>query len=136
MEDYEKKWWKNFIDNQWKPTPSPVHFPQQRQQKSSVEKEPPKESINEAAGFVYLLKSSNGYHKIGKAKSVNDRLSSWKRFFPVEIKLVCYVACHDRAKVENLLHKKYWKKRSEREWYKLDKEDVAWIKALKDYELG
>jgi hypothetical protein len=132
MEDYEKRWWKNFTENFWRPKSTVGADTDPKPKKASSKKE----AVNEKAGFVYLLKSSNGYHKIGKAKRVNDRLSSWKRFFPVRIDLVCYLACHDRAMVENLLHKKFWKKRVEGEWYKLDKDDVAWIKGLKDYELG
>lgn len=131
-ENYVEKWWKNFTENFWRAGSGSVADSKPKQKKVALEKE----TVNEKAGFVYLLKSSNGYHKIGKAKKVNDRISSWKRFFPVRIDLVCYIACHDRAKVENFLHKHFWKKRVEGEWYKLDKDDVSWMKGLKDYELG
>jgi predicted GIY-YIG superfamily endonuclease len=90
----------------------------------------------ENSGFIYILKSSNGYYKIGRAKEVNVRVAAWKTVFPIKIKLVNSFACKNRMAVENALHNKYAKKRLEREWYKLEKEDVNYLMSIKDYELG
>lgn len=92
--------------------------------------------IDEKAGFIYILKSENGFYKIGKAKDLQSRVTAWKHEFPIKIDLIHSFACKDRTLVENFLHNKYSKKRLQREWYKLNDEDISWILNLKDYELG
>lgn len=91
---------------------------------------------NKKSGFVYLMQSANGYYKIGISKDTRNRLKGLNRQFPIQIVIISQIKCHDRRKVEKLLHKKYAAKRAEYEWFNLDPEDVEWIKSLKNYELG
>lgn len=93
-------------------------------------------AIKEKEGFVYILRSENNCYKIGKAKDLQSRVTSWKHEFPIKIDLIHSFACHDRTLVENNLHNKYSKKRLQREWYKLNDEDISWLLSVKDYELG
>ena len=88
------------------------------------------------AGWIYLMRSENGYCKIGISKNVRTRAWELKRQFPILIEVIHQVACHDYRKVEKLLHEKYSAKRAEFEWFTLDAEDVKWLISLKDYELG
>lgn len=91
---------------------------------------------NQLAGFVYLMRSGNGFYKIGISKKVDRRLDDLKRQFPIEIEVVHYFACHDRRAVESKLHSKYASKRAQHEWFRLEPEDVSYIKSIKDYKLG
>lgn len=91
---------------------------------------------NQLFGYVYLMRSGNGYHKIGISKKVENRLGGLKRQFPVLIEVIHCFACHDYRKVEKDLHQKFSTKRIEYEWFELDENDVQWIASLQDYELG
>lgn len=86
-------------------------------------------------GYVYLMMSSNGYYKIGISNNVKKRLQGIKRQFPVMVEIIHYFACYDCRKTEKYLHKKYFSKRVEYEWFQLDKYDVEWIKSIKDNQL-
>jgi len=90
---------------------------------------------NKKAGYVYLMRSSNGYYKIGISKNVKNRLGDIKRQFPIQVEIIHFVACADQRKTEAFLHRKYFAKRVEYEWFDLNAQDVHWITSLKDYEL-
>ena len=90
---------------------------------------------NQKAGYVYLMRSSNGYYKIGISKNVNNRLGGIKRQFPIQVEIIHYIACADQRKAEAFLHRKYFTKRVEYEWFDLDAQDIHWITSLRDYEL-
>jgi len=87
-----------------------------------------------SGGYVYVMKSGQRY-KIGMTSRKSGRLNEIKGLFPV-IRLVLQIACHNAGTVETYLHKKYKKQRIVREWYKLEKQDLEWLKSLHDYELG
>lgn len=91
---------------------------------------------NRKAGFVYLMRSGNGYYKIGISKNIKNRLDGLKRQFPIEIEVIHQITCHDYRKVEKVLHEKYSSKRAEHEWFRLNAEDVQWIISLSNYQLG
>ena len=90
---------------------------------------------NQKAGYVYLMRSSNGYYKIGISKNVKNRLGDIKRQFPIQVEIIHYIACADQRKTEAFLHRKYFAKRVEYEWFDLDAQDIHWITSLKDHEL-
>lgn len=91
---------------------------------------------NKKHGYVYLMRSGNGYHKIGISKDVDTRLGGLRRQFPLQIEVIHYFACHDYRVVEKLLHEKYSDKQIEYEWFGLSEDDVNSICKLKDYDLG
>lgn len=94
------------------------------------------ESVNKRnCGYVYLMRSGNGYYKIGISKKVEGRLDGLKRQFPVEIEVIHYIASKQYRDVERYLHRKYESKRIEYEWFNLESKDIKWIKSLKDYDL-
>ena len=90
---------------------------------------------NKRAGYVYLMRSENGLHKIGISRDVDRRKKDLNRQFPIRIEIVHQIACRDRRKVEMYLHDKYKAKRAQHEWFDLDDEDVAWILSLRNYDL-
>jgi predicted GIY-YIG superfamily endonuclease len=86
-------------------------------------------------GFVYLMRSGNGYHKIGISKNMRNRLDGLKRQFPIQIDVVHKIASRDYRKAERFLHDKYRAKRAENEWFSLAPQDIQWIMSLRDYDL-
>lgn len=117
-----------------------IHIEKYREEKEERHRKKDQEMINEYEkgkkfGYVYLMKSGNGYYKIGISKKVKNRLDSLKRQFPVEIEVIHYIACSDRRKTEAYLHAKYSSKCIEYEWFQLSQKDIDWISSLKDHEL-
>ncbi len=88
--------------------------------------------IENNKGFVYLMRSENGYYKIGTTKDVAARLRSINHGIPIDIELVhsfYYPICR---LAESFLHDKYEDKRFRWEWFALGPKDVEWIKSIKD----
>jgi predicted GIY-YIG superfamily endonuclease len=86
-------------------------------------------------GFVYLMRSGNGYHKIGITKNIKQRVNGIRIEFPIEIDVVHYIASNNHRGVEKFLHKKYSSKRVQHEWFNLEPQDIQWIESLNDYDL-
>lgn len=86
-------------------------------------------------GFVYLMRSGNGYYKIGISKNAKSRLYGLQRQFPIAIEIVHKIASNNYRNVEKYLHRKFSHKRAEYEWFKLEAEDIQWITSLQDCEL-
>jgi len=85
-------------------------------------------------GYVYLLRSENGYYKIGRAKDMGIRLSSIQRSFPVEIKMVHCFATRDYVGAETHLHRRYSEYRMDLcEWFSLPNWAIEYITSIKDY---
>jgi hypothetical protein len=83
-------------------------------------------------GYVYLMRSENGYYKIGISKDVAKRLQSINYSIPIEIELIHSFRISDYQVVERFLHDKYSSKIFRYEWFKLDEQDIEWIKSVKD----
>lgn len=82
------------------------------------------------AGHVYLIKSSEGVYKIGKAVSVKDRMKSFGITLPFDIELIHTIDTSDYTKLELELHERFAAKRLRGEWFTLSPEDVEYIKGL------
>lgn len=81
-------------------------------------------------GYVYLLKSPTGYYKIGRAKNPEKRLETFNVKLPFEVDFECLIYSDDMWFLERELHIKFKDKRVQGEWFKLDDEDIAYIKSL------
>lgn len=79
-------------------------------------------------GYVYLAVGDKGFHKIGKARTPKNRLSSLKKGGIVEY--VCVIKTDDYSGLEWELHEQFADKRVFSEWFRLDAEDVEYIKSL------
>lgn len=93
------------------------------------------EASQPRAGFIYLIESG-GYHKIGKAVSVPNRLSQLNVQLPTPLTLVHTIAVSNMSWAENYLHQRYADKRLNGEWFNLSADDVAWICGLDSLERG
>lgn len=81
--------------------------------------------------ITYILKSQ-GLHKIGKTKDLEDRLAAYRTHNPYfELIYTIPVDC------EELLHNLFKSKRKHLEWFELDDNDIAKIAELSvDYGLN
>jgi len=80
---------------------------------------PPKKK---RTGYVYLIKSGI-YHKIGLTRR-NPETRLKEITTPEGV-------TSDPEGLEQFLHREFKDKRAEREWFRLDDEDIEWIKQLK-----
>lgn len=82
-------------------------------------------------GFVYLLRSENGYYKIGRTKNIQSRLTAIQRKYPIDIKLIHFWECDDYIETEDALHRLYQDHRKGlTEWFSLPPEAVDEICAM------
>jgi len=86
--------------------------------------------MSDRSGFVYLIKSVTGHWKIGRTINPHDRATMFNVKLPIEVSLDYLIQCDDMIAVETRLHKLFKSKRvNASEWYALDEQDVAYIKA-------
>lgn len=82
---------------------------------------------NKEKGFVYILKSRNLY-KIGRAQYIKSRIKTYRTENPFGIRVIFQKEVDDYIKVEASLLDTFKDKKVRGEWFKLDKEDIKWIK--------
>jgi len=96
---------------------------------TKLQKRKPTRKLESFPG-VYILKSAHRY-KIGMSGDVQKRVKNLKQGLPPDATLIHTVECNDAAVLESNLHQRFEEKRLGRsEWFELDEEDVAWLKAL------
>ena len=83
-----------------------------------------------ANGFVYLLKSGDHY-KIGRARSVDDRVKQISPKTPLPVELVHSFPCQDVAATEYYLHLRYQHRRTNGEWFALNRQEIDEVKSIK-----
>lgn len=88
---------------------------------------PPPTRRVDRPGYVYILKSNNGYHKIGRTKNIDKRLVGIARDYPVHITALHYFPCRDCVGAELRLHRRFADCRLQGEWFDLSDEQVAWL---------
>lgn len=75
------------------------------------------------SGWVYVYKQGK-YYKIGRSQKEDCRRTKYITENPIKISLICKFKCGDYILAEETLHKYFSEKRSNREWYLLNKEDI------------
>lgn len=79
-------------------------------------------------GYVYIIRSSNGLHKIGVAKDVNRRLKEHQRAHPSEqLDLIRTIETDNMMSTERFLHGLLDKRRVQGEWFALEPGDFAMV---------
>ena len=85
--------------------------------------------------FLYIIRcNSSNFYKIGVSQHPEYRITDLQVGCPYSLVLV-YKKQFDNAKeVESLLHRKYWKRCVEGEWFELSKDDIDSIQqGLNEY---
>lgn len=85
------------------------------------------------AGYVYLIRASKGYYKIGRSKDPNDRYLTFKLNLPFEVEFEHVIPCRDHIDSETMLHRVFAHRRADNsEFFALTPDDVATIKSIKE----
>lgn len=82
---------------------------------------------NDIAGYIYLLKGDQ-YYKIGVTLDMDNRLGQISPQLPFPIKIIFSAKVLDRYGIEKFLHSYFDEKRTNGEWFRLDNEDVQFIR--------
>ena len=100
-------------------------IPKEREQE---EKEWNKTKIKiSTRGYIYLIKSNNLY-KIGRAKNLKSRIKTYQTENPFGIEVIFQKEVDDYIGTEKDLLTRFENKRERGEWFKLNNEDIQWIK--------
>jgi len=83
-------------------------------------------------GYIYLLKSADGYYKIGCSQNVQSRMKAFSTQLPHPPELLHTIPAGDMYRAEEGLHKRYAHCRVRGEWFALAEEDVRAICAITD----
>ena len=83
-------------------------------------------------GYVYILKSQDGYYKIGKSVTPEVRIKSLGVVLPFAIEPIHLIKAADYSSAEIMLHKKYAEQRVRGEWFALDRCDLDFILSIKE----
>jgi hypothetical protein len=83
-------------------------------------------------GCVYVLKVGDRY-KIGRTENLTSRLRSIQTSNPKAIEVVHTIESEDFAAIEKAIHRKFKDQRVRGEWFKLDRDDLAWITSTDNF---
>ena len=81
-------------------------------------------------GFIYVLEAEVGefrYHKIGRALSVQERLSTHQTSSPLELRVAIAYMTQDMVAEEQVVHSLFAHKAVRGEWFQLDTSDLETI---------
>jgi len=81
-------------------------------------------------GYIYLLSSSVGLYKIGRAADLQKRFSEHTRDWPIRLDMIHSIPVSQVISCETYLLRTFRNKRRQGEWFDLAAEDVAWIVSL------
>lgn len=79
---------------------------------------------------MYILKSKDGFFKIGKTSSPASRIKFLNIQLPHPAEVVHVISTDDMSIMEKWLHNRFASKRSNGEWFRLCDEDVEFIKSI------
>lgn len=82
----------------------------------------------EARHVYIMIDEANSFYKIGRARNPKTRERTLQSEKPT-IEMLFNFHCTDAKSTEKVLHDKFKEKRVRGEWFKLDENDVNWIKS-------
>lgn len=106
------------------PEPEPVSTAPSPRYAVQRRKRPP------LAGYVYLILASTGHYKIGRTKSVPQRMSLFGVQLPFTFEIVHVIETDDMCADERTLHERFASQRVNGEWFSLTEQDVEYIRGL------
>jgi hypothetical protein len=86
-------------------------------------------SLGYGGNYVYLIKCHE-FYKIGIANDIDARLNSLQCGNPYELELMFAMRYPNAEDIEEMLHERYGKKRVFREWFRLDADDIVFIRKI------
>lgn len=95
-------------------------------------KEARKQQPKSRTGYVYVIRSLTAltYYKIGRSATPEKRMKTFDVKIPFEIEPVYLIQTDDMVSLESELHMRFANKRTDGEWFILDKSDLEYIASL------
>lgn len=84
-----------------------------------------KRPSSENQGYIYLIKAETGHYKIGRTKSIPDRMNFFGIKLPFKVELLKAIPVDDMYYFETWLHKWFEEFRVNGEWFALDEISVS-----------
>lgn len=83
-------------------------------------------------GYIYLVKAiePQTHYKIGRSQNPQKRIESMGVKLPYPIEVICLIETENMFELEKQLHQHFDSKRVNGEWFKLDEEDIDYIKGV------
>lgn len=81
-------------------------------------------------GHVYIL-GGGGYYKIGRAKTVDDRIKQLAIQLPWPVSVEHTIPAENHVAAEKALHEAFSAMRAHGEWFRLDEDELAFINSIK-----
>jgi hypothetical protein len=81
-------------------------------------------------GYVYVLRSPTGAYKIGLSRNPQHRLETFTVKLPFEVEYDTLIKTDDMRGLEAELHARYAHKHINGEWFALDADDLAELRAM------
>ncbi|MFF2091224.1 GIY-YIG nuclease family protein [Paenibacillus sp. NPDC058174] len=76
-------------------------------------------------GFVYIIRTFDNHYKIGKTINLERRIPDLRIQLPYdEFEVILIIETNDKDELEKLLHKHFYLKRKNGEWFKLTEFDI------------
>jgi len=88
------------------------------------------------AGYIYLIKAETGHCKIGRTKSIKNRMEFFGVKLPFKFDIIHTFPADDMYDAERDLHSIFAEKRTNGEWFHLTDEDVSRISGISQYREG
>lgn len=82
-------------------------------------------------GFVYILQGED-YYKIGKTINLDQRIGQISPRLPFPVTLIHTIETNDIHRLEVALHQRFAPKRTNGEWFELDKDDLEWLSSFNE----
>lgn len=82
------------------------------------------------SGFIYVIRSAAGKHKIGSARDPMRRLRDFQTAHAEPLEIVLEKATTNRAGLERICQRRFADKRVGGEWFDLDADDLRWLRDL------
>lgn len=82
--------------------------------------------------YVYIIKASNGYYKIGISFDPLERLKELQRqaaVWAVDLELVHIIASNNAYALEQFFHRRFAEQRVKGEWFLLTAHDIEWLQS-------
>lgn len=93
-------------------------------------RETQKPKNNHINGYVYLLKSSNGYYKLGRTKNITRRLLGYRSKYPLEMEIIHIIPSKNYVLAETFLLNSFSECKLYGEWFSLNDDAINWILQL------
>jgi plasmid stabilization system protein ParE len=90
----------------------------------------PKKKVRQ--DYVYVIRASNGYYKIGISFNPHQRFKDLQRdaaTWAIELELIHVIESKNAYGLEQSLHKRFAEQRVNGEWFLLTTPDVEWLQA-------